>query len=119
MGTTLQMLESRERSSPRAVVWATLDLRLKVSDPEVISGSEKHSEGGDHEDYALAALRVGSLALAGSRRTGCRCGPGRGPEDTPRSRIPVPRTRRQDRGRPYRCPASVLRSRLRRAASQT
>jgi hypothetical protein len=46
---------------------ATLDLHLKVADPEVISELEKHHAGPDREHYGLAALRLGTLALRQAR----------------------------------------------------
>jgi hypothetical protein len=67
VGTALEILDRSEQSSLRAIVSAALELKLKVSDPEVISELEKHSEGGDREEYALTALRLGSLALRQAR----------------------------------------------------
>ncbi|MCL4851247.1 MAG: hypothetical protein KJZ78_07660 [Bryobacteraceae bacterium] len=46
---------------------ATLDLNLRVSDPEVISEVEKHLAGADRERYGLTALRLGVLALRQAR----------------------------------------------------
>src|ERR1700751_5513061 len=67
MGTQAQTLHIPEPYSFPAVNSATLDLQLKVSDPDVIAELEKHKEGWDREDYALTALRLGSLALRQAR----------------------------------------------------
>jgi len=67
MGTQAQALHTPEPYSFPAVNSATLDLQLKVSDPDVIAELEKHKEGWDREDYALTALRLGSLALRQAR----------------------------------------------------
>jgi hypothetical protein len=50
--------ESRRRSAPR-----TMTLRLEISDAEVIAELRRHGEGEECEAFALAALRVGVLAL--------------------------------------------------------
>jgi hypothetical protein len=50
--------ESRRRSGPR-----TMTLRLEISDAEVIAELRRHGEGEACEAFALAALRVGVLAL--------------------------------------------------------
>jgi hypothetical protein len=41
----------------------TLEIRLEVSDPDVVSELRKHPEGAAREDYASSALRLGVLAL--------------------------------------------------------
>ncbi|MEQ1947398.1 MAG: hypothetical protein ABL995_09420 [Bryobacteraceae bacterium] len=41
----------------------TLEIRLEVSDPDVVFELRKHREGPAREDYASSALRLGVLAL--------------------------------------------------------
>jgi hypothetical protein len=44
-------------------VTPSMALRLEVSDPEVMAELRRHGEGDECEAYALAALRIGVLAL--------------------------------------------------------
>ena len=53
---------------PRETLWSRaangpLTITLEVNDPELLAELRKHVEGADRERYALAALRVGILAL--------------------------------------------------------
>jgi hypothetical protein len=59
-GATVQPIEGGSRS--RSVV-----LTLEVTDPEVVAELRRRPEGDDRDRYALAALRVGVLALRGAR----------------------------------------------------
>jgi hypothetical protein len=47
----------------RAVATAPVTLRLEVTDPEVLAELRHRSEGDEREQFALAALRIGVLAL--------------------------------------------------------
>ncbi len=42
-------------------------LDLEVTDPETVAELRRHADAGDYEDYALAALRLGVLALRTAR----------------------------------------------------
>jgi hypothetical protein len=42
---------------------AGLELRLEVTDPEVLAELRSHADGPDREGFALAAMRIGVLAL--------------------------------------------------------
>src|SRR5215472_3731690 len=47
----------------RAVASSPVTLRLEVTDPEVLTELRQRGEGDEREQFALAALRIGVLAL--------------------------------------------------------
>lgn len=59
-------LQPRTESSDDAIPYA-LPLELTVKDPEVIAELWARAEGEERDDYALAALRLGVLALRQAR----------------------------------------------------
>src|SRR5579859_3518318 len=62
---TVQSIEGGGRA--RASSGAPFLLTLEVTDPEVVAELRRRAEGDDRDRYALAALRVGVLALRGAR----------------------------------------------------
>jgi hypothetical protein len=58
LGASAQLELTRLRA-----VSPPLTLRLEVSDPEVLAELRRHGDGEDCQPYALAALRIGVLAL--------------------------------------------------------
>jgi len=67
MASLSHSIESPSPSVLAATPATTLELRLQVVDPEVISELEKHAAGQDRERFALSALRLGVLALRQAR----------------------------------------------------
>lgn len=60
IGPPPERVATRSPSTPPA---ATTELHLTVSDPEVVTELGRHPAGPERERFALAALRVGVLAL--------------------------------------------------------
>jgi hypothetical protein len=64
-----QAVRALEELPPLETLWSRapangpMTLTLEVNDPEVLTELRKHLEGPERERYALAALRVGVLAL--------------------------------------------------------
>lgn len=61
IGPPPERVAPRSPSTPPAT--ATTELHLTVSDPEVVNELSRHPAGPERERFALAALRVGVLAL--------------------------------------------------------
>ena len=56
------MIDVQHNNNSNATV-GTINIRMSVSDPETVAELSRHSEGTDRDRFALAALRVGVLAL--------------------------------------------------------
>ncbi|HNY42669.1 MAG TPA: hypothetical protein PKJ41_19865, partial [Bryobacteraceae bacterium] len=67
MASFSQSIQPDPVRAPAAPPQALLEIRLSVTDPEVISELEKSTSGPERERFALSALRLGVLALRQAR----------------------------------------------------